>query len=268
MAKSMDTNGKLTAVPLENRVGGVFIHVTDLTRAAEWYSRLFGLPVRQERLNSGPVYWFDFPETDLVLDSNAENRKNPSWHEGMKPRFMLPAADIDEAYEYIKFHANAELLTAPERHGPMAFFTFRDLEGNNLMACWSEEPIANHDQEAASPILPRIGGVFVDVKDMKAAARWYSSLLGQPLNEAGAEHPVYPVPVTGGAALLLDQNRHLNGETFTEIMYLETHDFEAALEHLKSIGVELAGEPAYFENLSEVPVLDPDGNRIVIAQMK
>ncbi|CAM4387745.1 VOC family protein [Paenibacillus tarimensis] len=266
MAKSVDKSGKLTVVPLENRVGGVFIHVTDLMRAAEWYSRLFGLPVKQERLNGGPVYWFDFPVTDLILDTNSENRKNPSWHEGMKPRFLLPVSDIDEAYQYIEEHGKP--LTEPERHGSTAYFIFRDLEGNNLMACWTEEPILNDEQPAASPILPRIGGVFVDVKDMKQAARWYSELLGQPLNEAGAEHPVYPVPVTSGAALLLDQNRHLNSEAFTEIMYLETHDFEAALEHLKSIGVELAGEPAYFDNLSEVPVLDPDGNRIVIAQMK
>ncbi|BFH62906.1 VOC family protein [Paenibacillus azoreducens] len=58
-----------TEIPLVNRVASVFVHMTDLRRSAEWYSRLLGLPVMEERMNGGPVYWFDFAGTHLILDS-------------------------------------------------------------------------------------------------------------------------------------------------------------------------------------------------------
>ncbi|MBE9914188.1 hypothetical protein G8C92_09095 [Paenibacillus donghaensis] len=58
-----------TKIPLVNRVASVFVHVTDLRLSAEWYSRLLGLPVMEERMNGGPVYWFDFEGTHLILDS-------------------------------------------------------------------------------------------------------------------------------------------------------------------------------------------------------
>ncbi len=60
-------------IPLANRVASVFVHVTDLRTSAEWYSRLLGLPLMEERLNGGPVYWFDFQGTHLILDSNRVN---------------------------------------------------------------------------------------------------------------------------------------------------------------------------------------------------
>lgn len=248
-------------IPLRNRVGGAFIYVTDLRRAAEWYSLLFGLPVREERLNEGPVYWFDMPGTHLILDSDAANGESPA-----RPRFMLDALDIDAAYRYLQ--EKAEPLSEPERHGQLAFLNFRDPDGNTLMACWSGEPDTDSVLQGNSPILPRIGGVFVDVKDMRSAAGWYSELLGLPLDEQNADDPVYSVPVTRGAALLLDRNRYLNGDDFTELLYLETEDFEAALAYVREHGFQLAGEPKHFHDLSEFALLDPDGNRIVVAQMK
>jgi len=253
-------------VPLDNRVASLFIHVTDVRRSAEWYSKLLGLPVLEERLNGGPVYWFDLPDTGLVLDSDANNRRDPAWRESMMPRVMFAARDIDKAYGYLKERGTP--FFEPERHGTMAYFNFADPEGNSQMACWTE----NYDPTAVpatdSPIGPRIGGVFVDVKDMKAMARWYTELLGLPLDELQAERPIYSVPVSRGAALLLDRNRHLNGESFTEICYFETNDFEAALAYARDNGFEFAGEPAHFPDLSEFALIDPDGNRIVVAQMK
>ncbi|MBW5448322.1 hypothetical protein GE107_19960 [Cohnella sp. CFH 77786] len=253
-------------VPLENRVGSVFVHVSDLRKSAEWYSRLLGVPVREDRLNGSPVYWFAFPGAHLILDDNSGNRQNPAWREDMKPRVMFPARDIDEAYRYLR--EKAEPLLEPERYGDMAFCEFRDPEGNVQMACWVAAPDPDDDLPAGSPILPRIGGAFVDVKDMRAAARWYTDLLGLPADEENAAHPIYSVPVTRGAALLLDQNRHLNGKAFSKVFYFETEDLAAALDYVKRHGFELAGEPDGFPDLSEFALLDPDGNRIVIAHMK
>jgi hypothetical protein len=30
--------------PIENRIGAVFVHVTDMQRAVDWYSTLLGVP--------------------------------------------------------------------------------------------------------------------------------------------------------------------------------------------------------------------------------
>ncbi|GIQ62395.1 hypothetical protein PACILC2_09630 [Paenibacillus cisolokensis] len=264
---SVSSPGTFRPIPLENRIASVFVHVTDLRRAAEWYSRLMGLPILEERLNGGPVYWFDLPGTHLILDSNTANRQNPEWREEMMPWFMFPARDIDEAYRYVE--ERTEPFFEPERHGTMACFNFRDPEGNALMACWTAGTSAEEAElPAQSPILSRIGGVFVDVKDMRTAARWYTGLLGQPFDEHRAEQPIYSVPVARGAALLLDRNRHLNGETFTELFYLETEDFDAALAYVRRQRFRLADEPRHLHDLSEFALLDPDGNRIVVAQMK
>ncbi|WJH35450.1 GyrI-like domain-containing protein [Paenibacillus sp. CC-CFT747] len=253
--------------PLENRVASVFVHVTDLRRSAEWYSRLLGLPLLEERLNGGPVYWFELPGTHLILDSNSANRQNPDWREEMKPRFMLPARDIDEAYRYVS--EKVEPFFEPDRHGSMAYFNFRDPEGNALMACWSANPAGNESSViGSSPIQARIGGVFGDVKDMPSAARWYACLFGLPAEERTDYPAVHSVPVTRGAVLLLDQNRFLQGREDPELFYFDTGDFEAALAYVRENGFELDGEPNHFADLSEMALLDPDGNRLLVCQMK
>ncbi|WP_276354003.1 VOC family protein [Cohnella caldifontis] len=252
-------------VPLENRVASVFVHVADLRRSAEWYCRLLGLPVLEERLNGGPVYWFDLPGTHLILDSDAANRQNPDWRETMMPRLMFPAADIDRAYDYVR--EKGKPFFEPERHGPMAYFNFPDPEGNALMACWSTNRGDDPEPDGASPIRPRIGGVFVDVRDMRAAARWYTDLLGLPLDEMNAEKSVYSVPVTGGAALLLDRNRFLKEEPYSVPFFFETEDLRASLAYAREQGLETAGEPEAFPDLDLFVLTDPDGNRVMVCQV-
>lgn len=267
--KSKTINRNLNNIPMESRVASLFIHVTDLQKSAGWYSKLLGLKVKEERLNSGPVYWLELPEAHLILDSNTENRKNLEWREEMKPRFMFACQDIDEAYHYIE--QKAQPFSEPERHGSMAFFNFRDPEGNTFMACCSPDSDEDSTMTAAacsSPILPRISGVFIDVKDMNSAARWYTDLLGLPFNEKETDSPIYNLQVTKGPVLLLDQHRYLRHENFTELCYFETDDIHAAYAYSLQQGFEVAGEPNHFHDLSEFTVIDPDGNRIVIACMR
>lgn len=252
--------------PLGNRIASVFVHVTDLRRSAEWYSRLLGLPLLEERLNGGPVYWLELPGTHLILDSNAANRQNPDWREADMPRVMFPASDIDQAYDYLQ--KKAETFFEPERHGTMAYFNFRDPEGNVHMACWTAQPSPDMELSAGSPIIARIGGVFVDVKDMKSSARWYRELLGLPLDEQTTAQSVCPVPVSQGASLLLDLHIHLKQKQVTEIFFFETDDFEASLAYVREEGFLPIHDPGRFENLTEFTLEDPDGNRILVCPMK
>lgn len=256
---------KGTGVPVKNRIASVFVHVTDLERSAQWYSRLFGIPVLQERLGNSPVYWLELQGTHLILDTNRENRKDSLWREDMKPRFMLAAADIREAYQYLK--ERAEIVTELRHYGTMANFCFRGPDGEVLMVCWS----ANRAETAITsrtPLQPKIGGIFLDVKDIRASARWYSDLLGVPYRDEDAHQDVYSVPVSGGGALLLDRNRHQNGEAFSELFYLETDRFDEAVAFLCNEGFQLSHVPSVFPDLSEVGLLDPDGNRLLVAQVR
>ncbi|CAG7616059.1 hypothetical protein PAESOLCIP111_01860 [Paenibacillus solanacearum] len=251
--------------PIENRVASVFVHVADLRRSAEWYSRLLGLPLMENRLNGGPVYWFDLPGAGLILDSNVNNRKDPDWREEMKPRFMFPTGDIDAAYAYLR--EKAEVFHAPERHAHMAYITFRDPEGNAHMACWDgnagEEPQLPATE---SPVAARIKGVFIDVKEMKAMAAWYADLLALPLDENTSEEAIYPIPVTRGPGLLLDHNRHRHNDSFTIPFMFDCRSVDEAYAFVEANGIEVFGSIERHGEFAFFTVKDPDGHLVMICE--
>jgi catechol 2,3-dioxygenase-like lactoylglutathione lyase family enzyme len=75
--------------PIKNKIGSVFVHVSDLRHSAEWYSKLMGLPLLEERLNGGPVYWFELEgETGLILDNNQINREQTNWDKTIAPQYI------------------------------------------------------------------------------------------------------------------------------------------------------------------------------------
>ncbi|MFC4777215.1 VOC family protein [Paenibacillus sp. GCM10023252] len=255
---------------IENRIGSVFVHVSELRSSAEWYARLLNVEVQEQRLvGGGPVYWFELEGTGIILDSNRENRLDPAWREEMKPRFMFAASDIDEAYAYT--NRRAEVYGETQDHGSMAYFTFRDPDGNALMACWTKEGQLTVDPtrgDVTSSIQPKVTGVFLDVKNAAEAARWYTDLLGIPLQEESdrTSGSVYRLPVISGAVLLLDANRSRSGEDYSILFMLGTNDIEEAYTYVQQqgidvfTGIERHGEMAFFT------VVDPDGNVIMICE--
>jgi catechol 2,3-dioxygenase-like lactoylglutathione lyase family enzyme len=250
-------------LPIENRVASLFVHVTDLRIAAEWYCKLLGLPILEERLNGGPVYWFDLQGTGLVLDSDSGNESDPSWRRE-KPLVMLPASDIDRAYAYVR--EKAEVYSEPHRFGSMAYFNFCDPEGNAVMACWTEENPEFELPKSDSPILARISGAFINVREMGSSAAWYTGLLGLPLDGQAADQSVYSVPVTRGAALLLDRNRYLKQEPFHILFMFDTENIAAAHDYAADCGMEFHGEWETYGDVSFFVLKDPDGNLIMICQ--
>ncbi|WML56135.1 VOC family protein [Neobacillus sp. PS2-9] len=120
--------------PIINEMGTVFVHVKDLKKSVEWYSRILGFEVDLSELNS-PVY--DIPiqgTTGLTLDDHAFDnnfRHQPS----SNPIFNLLVDDIDSAYRFIK-ESGAEIVREIERIGEhFAWFNFVDPDRNVLMAC-------------------------------------------------------------------------------------------------------------------------------------
>ncbi|MCA1029739.1 VOC family protein [Bacillus timonensis] len=116
--------------PVMNRVGAIFIHVTDMNRAIHFYSNLFGLPIH-ETAHEGTIY--DLPVSggsQIILDSNKSHLPN----EGEKARLFFDTNNLQQSYHHVR-DLGAEIYSEIEEHGDISFFTFRDTEGNLMMIC-------------------------------------------------------------------------------------------------------------------------------------
>nr|WP_144928717.1 VOC family protein [Paenibacillus bovis] len=122
-----------TKSPITCKVNTVFIHVSDLKKSAKWYSDLLGLSINMDEVKS-PVYNIPVTsETGLTLDDHKFDpsfKLNPSEH----ALFNFYVRDIDEAYHFIK-NKGIQIAKEIERIGDFAYFNFKDIDGNILMAC-------------------------------------------------------------------------------------------------------------------------------------
>src|SRR5690606_21332598 len=147
----------------------------DLRRSAQWYATALGLPVLEERLDGGALYWFRLAcGTGIILD------RNPDLPEDPIVQFAYPAENIESAYAYMQT-LGIELLTGILRPNPsLAFFSFADPDGNKMMVMQSghTDEVLDRLPDAVSPIENRLGGIFVHVTDMARAARFHSEVLG------------------------------------------------------------------------------------------
>ncbi len=120
----------MASSPITNRIGAVFLHVSDMDRAVKWYSELLGLP-EQPTSHEGTIYSVPVDGgSDLLLDSNMKDRT--SHHN--KTQFFFETNNLNESYEYVK-GKGIEIVTEIEVHDQISFFTFRDPDGNVLMIC-------------------------------------------------------------------------------------------------------------------------------------
>ncbi|MEH7384672.1 VOC family protein [Bacillus sp. JJ1521] len=120
--------------PIKNTMGGVFIHISDLKKAVEWYSNILDLEYDLNKVKS-PVYNIPITgPTSLTLDDHAFDptfihRPSPN------PIFNFLVDDIDAAYNFIISH-DIEIVREIERVGEnFAWFNFQDPDGNIIMAC-------------------------------------------------------------------------------------------------------------------------------------
>ena len=114
---------------IQNRIGTVFIPVSDMQRAIEWYSRLLDLPVVSTS-HDGTIY--DVPmagETGLILDSTKPEVSNSS-----QPLFFFMTGDIQAAQRFLQ-ERRVEIVSQIEDIGSMYFLIFKDPDENLLMVC-------------------------------------------------------------------------------------------------------------------------------------
>jgi catechol 2,3-dioxygenase-like lactoylglutathione lyase family enzyme len=111
-----------------SKVGAIFIPVSDIRKAREWYCSILGLEPTFEII-SGHLCCIPLDNNglNLVLDSNIYNEdsyfRNPTFH--------FNTDDIHKAYHFMKEH-RVELVTGIENGH---WFNFKDPDGNMLMIC-------------------------------------------------------------------------------------------------------------------------------------
>ncbi|MDX5475091.1 MAG: VOC family protein [Bacillaceae bacterium] len=112
--------------PILNQIGTVFIPVSNIEQARDWYCDILGLPTDGEILY-GHLYVLPMVGTGIVLDSKIYSEDTIF----KIPPFHFNTSDIEQAYEYMK-KKNADLTTEIEHNH---WFIFKDPDGNHLMVC-------------------------------------------------------------------------------------------------------------------------------------
>jgi predicted enzyme related to lactoylglutathione lyase len=116
--------------PITNRIGAVFLHVSDMQKAIQWYSELLGLP-KHLASHEGTIYGLHMDGgSALLLDSNQKDENNKH----TKTQFFFETKNLMESYNFVK-EKEIQIVTEIEVHDNISFFTFKDPDGNILMIC-------------------------------------------------------------------------------------------------------------------------------------
>ncbi|WP_166243129.1 VOC family protein [Paenibacillus turpanensis] len=113
--------------PIQNLVRGVFIPVSSIEKARDWYCNLLGLPADGE-IFFGHIYVLPMQgESNIVLDSKIYSPENVH----KVPVFQLATDDIERSYEFIQSQPIEIITDIQNNH----WFTIKDPDGNVLMIC-------------------------------------------------------------------------------------------------------------------------------------
>ncbi|TXC92812.1 VOC family protein [Metabacillus litoralis] len=111
---------------VSNKISGVFVPVSSIERARDWYCDILGLSTEGE-IYFDHIYVLPLNGPNIVLDSKIYAPENVY----KVAAFQLYTEDIDEAYEFLK-RKNVEIITNIENGH---WFNFKDPDGNVLMMC-------------------------------------------------------------------------------------------------------------------------------------
>lgn len=113
--------------PFKNKINGVFVPVSDIEQARDWYCNLLNLPADGE-IFFGHIYVLPMQgNMNIILDSKIYS-PNVVYQ---VPSIQLGVEDIHEAYDYMK-RARVEVISDIENE---QWFNIKDPDGNVLMIC-------------------------------------------------------------------------------------------------------------------------------------
>ena len=114
--------------PIENRIGCLFIPVSDMTRAIDWYSRLLGI-ASQATTHEGRIYTIPLQgEIGLILDSHKPVTNSA------QPLCFFWTQDIARTYTFL-IESGIDVIGAPADIGSVTTLLFKDPDNNLLMVC-------------------------------------------------------------------------------------------------------------------------------------
>jgi predicted enzyme related to lactoylglutathione lyase len=115
-----------------------------------------------------------------------------------------------------------------------------------------------------SPIHNQVHFVFLPVRDMGRAVRFYSKLLGLPIHPV--EGTLYNLETNGDAGIVLDSNVGDGFAPSSHPMFaLHAPDIQAAYEFVQDMGAVLVTHGIVsFGDISFFVFMDADGNRITV----
>lgn len=122
--------------------------------------------------------------------------------------------------------------------------------------------------EKTLPIKNQMNGVFVHVKNLKAAVKWYADLLELDVDLDNVASPVFNVPIVGTTSLTLDD--HTFDPTFkhtigpSPIFNFYAPDIDEAYQYIKGKSIEIVREIERVEDTAWFNIKDPDGNVLMI----
>lgn len=113
--------------PIQRKVGAIFIPVSNIEVAREWYCELLGIKADVDIIG-GHLYVIPLEgEANLVLDSKIYAKRVT----GEAPLFHFNTENIEKAYQFMKIKG-VNIISEIE-HGH--YFNFKDPDGNVLMVC-------------------------------------------------------------------------------------------------------------------------------------
>lgn len=114
------------AHPIQNKIGTVFIPVSNIEKARDWYCDILGVDVVGE-IQFGHLFVLPMEGTGIVLDSKIYSVDNIF----KNPAFHLNTTDIEKAFQFMKSKGVTLVTDIEHEH----YFNFRDPDGNMLMVC-------------------------------------------------------------------------------------------------------------------------------------
>lgn len=120
--------------PIKNHLHNVVIPVNHVKRASEWYSKLFGQTIHPERLDGGPICWFDMENgTGILLDDNRNNQDLKAF-----PTFMLKTDNVAQAFKLMQ-DKGVKIVRDIQFN---QYFIIEDHEGNTIIVCLATDQAA------------------------------------------------------------------------------------------------------------------------------